>query len=587
MRTLLENNDALGFRLLGGTIHPLRRAISATYTIDSDGPIGHFLDPGASARDVVLPLVDEGLFFFISNLGTGNLTVKNASGATVATLSAGISSIFYTDGQAWVSLVPGVSYTVFGPVGPNHSIGLVPDPGPVDAGARYLRDNGQWEALISGVANAYSFVTDGMNTAIGTGSDTLRLRSSSGKITITVTNNEAVFGDNANLSVNEAAVDHDALLNFVGDEHVAHSGVSITGTGGIGGGGTIAASRSLSLDFAGLTAQAPVLADQFAFLNSGTHFRGTLTQLNGILVHNNLSGYVADEHVAHSGVSINAGVGLSGGGTITASRTLNLNINGLATLGEGLASGDEFAIYNISGTAHAKITFNTLNTTLDHDALLGFVANEHIDHSAVSITGTGNLTGGGTIAASRTLDMANMTEATIKGRAAAAGTGTPQDLSGSQVRTITGLATTDSPEFAAINLGNASDTTLTRGAAGKLDVEGHTVLTDDEEDQGPLSGGARVTVKDLGTISSGTVTPDPGDRPMQKYANNGAHTLAPGTNVGAYLLTIVNSASAGAITTSGWTKVAGDSFTTTNGHKFRCHASIDGDGSLLVVQALQ
>jgi hypothetical protein len=106
------------------------------------------------------------------------------------------------------------------------------------------------------------------------------------------------------------------------------------------------------------------------------------------------------------------------------------------------------------------------------------------------------------------------------------------------------------------------------------------------EDQ-TLAGGARVTEKDLGTISSGTVTPDPGDRPLQKYTNGGAHTLAPGSNVGAYLLTIVNNGSAGAITTSGWTKVAGDSFTTTNGHKFRCHASITGDGSVLIVQAMQ
>lgn len=109
----------------------------------------------------------------------------------------------------------------------------------------------------------------------------------------------------------------------------------------------------------------------------------------------------------------------------------------------------------------------------------------------------------------------------------------------------------------------------------KLDVENQT-----------LAGGAVVTEKNLGTVSSGTTTPDPGDRPMQKYTNGGAHTLAPGSNVGSYLLTIVNNASAGAITTSGWTKVVG-SFTTTNGHKFRCHCSITGDGSLLSIQAMQ
>ena len=136
-----------------------------------------------------------------------------------------------------------------------------------------------------------------------------------------------------------------------------------------------------------------------------------------------------------------------------------------------------------------------------------------------------------------------------------------------------------------IELGHATDTTLTRSAAGRLAVEGIDVAHLGGEDQ-TLAGGARVTVKDLGTISSSTVTPDPGDRPMQKYTNGGAHTLAPGSNVGAYLLTITNNSSAGAITTSGWTKVVG-AFTTTNGHKFRCHCSIDGDGSLLVIQAMQ
>lgn len=103
-----------------------------------------------------------------------------------------------------------------------------------------------------------------------------------------------------------------------------------------------------------------------------------------------------------------------------------------------------------------------------------------------------------------------------------------------------------------------------------------------------VTGGARVTSLSLGTISSGTVTPDPGDRPLQHYTNNGAHTLAPGSNPGSYILDITNGASAGAITTSGWTKVVGGtSLTTTNGHKFRCSCTIGNGGSLLSIQALQ
>lgn len=110
----------------------------------------------------------------------------------------------------------------------------------------------------------------------------------------------------------------------------------------------------------------------------------------------------------------------------------------------------------------------------------------------------------------------------------------------------------------------------------KLDVENQA-----------LTGGVTVTSKSLGTQSSGTLTLDMGDRPLQHYTNNGAHTLAPGSVVGACLVDITNGASAGAITTSGWTMVAGDSFTTTNTEKFRCHCSVGDGGSLLIIQALQ
>lgn len=102
-----------------------------------------------------------------------------------------------------------------------------------------------------------------------------------------------------------------------------------------------------------------------------------------------------------------------------------------------------------------------------------------------------------------------------------------------------------------------------------------------------LTGGATVTSKSLGTKSSGTLTLDMGDRPLQHYTNGGAHTLAPGTVNGSCLVDITNNASAGAITTSGWTQVAGDDFDTTNGNKFRCHCSVGNAGSLLIVQAMQ
>lgn len=102
-----------------------------------------------------------------------------------------------------------------------------------------------------------------------------------------------------------------------------------------------------------------------------------------------------------------------------------------------------------------------------------------------------------------------------------------------------------------------------------------------------VTGGARVTSKDLGSMSSGTLTLDTGDRPMQHYLNGGAHSLSPGSNGGSVILDVTNITGAGAITFTGWTKVSGDSITTTSGHKFRIHCSVGNGGSLAVVQALQ
>jgi hypothetical protein len=104
----------------------------------------------------------------------------------------------------------------------------------------------------------------------------------------------------------------------------------------------------------------------------------------------------------------------------------------------------------------------------------------------------------------------------------------------------------------------------------------------DREDQS-MSGGARVVVKDLGNLSGQTITPDPGDRPIQKITNDGAGTVAPGSNVGSYLLVIKNTTGAGAITTSGWQSVKGDAFDTTTTSEFVCHCCITGDLSAMVV----
>jgi hypothetical protein len=56
-----------------------------------------------------------------------------------------------------------------------------------------------------------------------------------------------------------------------------------------------------------------------------------------------------------------------------------------------------------------SISAAVLPAGVNHNALSNYVANQHIDHSAVNVTAGTGLTGGGTIAASRTLSISNTT----------------------------------------------------------------------------------------------------------------------------------------------------------------------------------
>ena len=116
-----------------------------------------------------------------------------------------------------------------------------------------------------------------------------------------------------------------------------------------------------------------------------------------------------------------------------------------------------------------------------------------------------------------------------------------------------------------------------------LKVGGSTVALLATEDQ-TLAGGARVTTKDLGNLSGQTITPDPGDRPIQKITNNGAGTIAPGANQGGYLLVVKNASGAGAITLSGWSNVSGDSFSTSTSAEYLCHCVVVGDFSSMIIK---
>jgi hypothetical protein len=101
-----------------------------------------------------------------------------------------------------------------------------------------------------------------------------------------------------------------------------------------------------------------------------------------------------------------------------------------------------------------------------------------------------------------------------------------------------------------------------------------------------LTAGYAATPYSAGTFTTGTYTPDEANGNLQYAVNGGAHTLAPPTNNCTLVIQYTNNASAGAITTSGFTIVDG-AFTTTNGDDFFAYVVKNNGFSHLNILALQ
>jgi len=126
----------------------------------------------------------------------------------------------------------------------------------------------------------------------------------------------------------------------------------------------------------------------------------------------------------------------------------------------------------------------------------------------------------------------------------------------------------------------------TDGVTSNIQTQLDNRVTSNADDA--LTGGYTATADDDGTKSTGTYTPDPAGGNLKRIVNGGAFTLAAPTASGDYTIIIqmTNNSSAGAITTSGFSKTSG-SFTTTDGDDFFIFiVKINGFTSM-TVQALQ
>lgn len=181
--------------------------------------------------------------------------------------------------------------------------------------------------------------------------------------------------------------------------------------------------------------------------------------------HDGFSDFVADEHVAHTGVTLTAGEGLTGGGDISANRTFDLDFSSLDT--DTIVAADVLAFYDATGAHHNKVTLTALSTALG-------VIGDFQPADADLDTWAGVTPGANVATFLATPSSANLAAAVTDetGSGALAFATSPTFVT----PTLGAASATSLVTTGAIDVGHATDTTLDRFAAGKLGVEGEELL---------------------------------------------------------------------------------------------------------------
>jgi hypothetical protein len=237
-----------------------------------------------------------------------------------------------------------------------------------------------------------------------------KLISSTGAITFTIVSDS--FGDeDVDLDVDESFIDHDTLFNFVANEHVDHSTVSVVAGGEDAlsfSNNDLTSNIGLSVDIIGTSLSTPISTDFILYhdVALGGLRRATVSSVVGA----GSSGYgsVFGDTGSAIATTLSDSISIVGspfGGIVTDatdgsvdSLEIELDISDLSSIGSTLSGTDELAIDD--GTApNVKISVSDFGSqisnfldesVIDHDTLLNFVADEHVAHSSVSVVAGGD-----------------------------------------------------------------------------------------------------------------------------------------------------------------------------------------------------
>ena len=251
----------------------------------------------------------------------------------------------------------------------------------------------------------------------GSGSTVLDVQGSQGQLfSITDSLSGSLFsvGDISGIPILEVFSDDTVKVGSYGSEAIivsgSHATVSGSFSGSFQGDGsgltgltsaqdatiTLTAGTNLSGGGSFTTNQSSADTITFNLDLSGTNIISGSAQLPSGTVsgssqidHDQTTNFVANEHIDHSSVAIGAGVGLSGGGDLTTSRTLNLDFSELTDMTGDISGTTEFILQN--GTTESRKAASEIKlSNFNNDS--GWTSNTG-DITRVNITAGGGLTG--------------------------------------------------------------------------------------------------------------------------------------------------------------------------------------------------